>query len=122
MALIHRITIVGVAVLWLLTPTIACLSPLVEMAAMGEECCHPQAVACESMQMPQAQSCCSSVAHPDNASLAARSASSLPNVLATAHVSQHSGVDLTGGAAQLFLANSHSPPGADAGPLQILRI
>jgi hypothetical protein len=47
-----------VAVLWAVTPAVACLLPTNQMTPAEQECCRKMAQPCGSSSMPSSHSCC----------------------------------------------------------------
>jgi hypothetical protein len=47
-----------IAVLWAVTPAIACLVPVQQMTPAEHECCRKMAQQCGSSVMPSSHSCC----------------------------------------------------------------
>ena len=52
------LTMTMVAVLWAVTPAIACLVPMHQMTPGEHECCRKMAQQCGSSVMPSSHSCC----------------------------------------------------------------
>jgi hypothetical protein len=52
------LTMTVIAVLWAVTPAIACLMPMHQMTQAEHECCVKMAQQCGSSVMPSSHSCC----------------------------------------------------------------
>ena len=52
------LTMTVIAVLWAVTPAIACLVPMHQMTPAEHECCLKMAQQCGSSVMPSSHSCC----------------------------------------------------------------
>jgi hypothetical protein len=77
----RAVSMVVIAVLWAVTPTVACFLPMRTMTAAEHECCKKMAHQCGSMAMPSSHSCCQ---HPDQRDNAV---SPVPTCSPTRHVS-----------------------------------
>jgi hypothetical protein len=55
---VGALTMTLIAVLWAVTPAVACLLPAHQMTPAEHECCHKMAQQCGSLAMPSSHSCC----------------------------------------------------------------
>jgi len=116
----RKAVIVVVVLAWLLTPALACIAPLAEMAM--DKCCPPRLTAnCGPMQMPDAKSCCAVPPSPEQDSLAARAAAQA-HLLVVDQVAQSHPIFPNAHAVRLLLARGDSPPGPPPGSISVLRI
>jgi hypothetical protein len=63
-----------IALLWAITPAMACVLPGATMTPAERECCHHMAEQCESSMMPASHSCCKAQGPTNNVLPQAQSA------------------------------------------------
>lgn len=54
----RALALLAIALLWAITPTMACVLPGATMTPAEHECCHRMAEQCGSSMMPASHSCC----------------------------------------------------------------
>src|SRR5262245_44630595 len=112
-----------IAVLWAITPAVACVFPGATMTAAERECCHHMAEQCGSSVMPASHSCCKAQG-PTNAVLPQAQAAGPVRPLSVAVVPPAAAL----GALRTLTVGSHlsflhaPPPEPSPGCNSILRI
>ena len=77
---VGRFAAAMVAVLWALTPSVACFLPTNAMTAAELECCHKMAYQCGSSTMASSHTCCRTLPQPNSATGSIRSLSPMRHV------------------------------------------
>jgi hypothetical protein len=71
---IRAFVLLTIALLWAITPAMACVLPGATMTPAERECCHHMAEQCGSSMMPASHSCCKAQGPTNNILLQAQSA------------------------------------------------
>lgn len=115
------LTMTFVAVLWAVTPAIACLVPMQQLTPAERECCRKMAQQCGSSAMPSSHSCCQGHQRDTNVSPVPTYASTRPFSVA---IVPKTSIILIDFAATLPLspALEAPPPESSPGSSSVLRI
>jgi hypothetical protein len=110
-----------IAVLWAVTPAIACLVPMRQMTPAEHECCRKMAQQCGSSMMPSSHSCCQG--HQRDTAVSPIPTYP-PNRSSALAIVSPSSVVLVDSAltSPLSLAREAPPPESSAGCRSVLRI
>lgn len=105
---VRALVLVGIVLLWVAAPAVACVFPGVTLTPAGRECCHHMAQHCRQTAMPASHSCCQAQGRH---SALIQASSSLPNRrVAIAHTAIQATLALPVTTRARLTIDLHSPP------------
>ncbi|HYL13677.1 MAG TPA: hypothetical protein VEV41_11620 [Terriglobales bacterium] len=111
-----------IALLWAMTPAIACVLPGTTLSPAERECCHHMAEQCGSTMMPASHSCCQAPARSNSVLNHAQAVTPVRPVLVAVVTSPVAPVMPPMATMPSQFAFLHAPPEPSPGSNSVLRI
>jgi hypothetical protein len=119
---VRAAVLLGIVLIWVASPAIACVLPGATLTPAERECCHHMAAQCGQVAMPASHSCCQTRSHHSDA-LPQATASVPTRHLAIAAVTAQATFVLPVATPERLAIYLHSPPpDTISSSISILRI